>query len=91
MYPFDVMQLRPGHVFNMEAGKQVLRNMNSLGLFSNIELNPRPDEKNDGGIIVEIKLREMDQKSAEVSTEWSFVPGHNGWPTLVISFTDITD
>ncbi|XP_074592013.1 protein TOC75-3, chloroplastic-like [Curcuma longa] len=75
-------QLRPGHVFNMEAGKQVLRNMNSLGLFSNIELNPRPDEKNDGGIIVEIKLREMDQKSAEVSTEWSFVPGHNGWPTL---------
>ncbi|KAJ8478850.1 hypothetical protein OPV22_022577 [Ensete ventricosum] len=75
-------QLRPGHVFNIEAGKQALRNINSLALFSNIEVNPRPDEKNEGGIIVEIKLREMDQKSAEVSTEWSIVPGRDGRPTL---------
>ncbi|URE42214.1 Surface antigen [Musa troglodytarum] len=75
-------QLRPGHVFNIEAGKQALRNINSLALFSNIEVNPRPDEKKEGGIIVEIKLREMDQKSAEVSTEWSIVPGRDGRPTL---------
>ncbi|XP_057548455.1 protein TOC75-3, chloroplastic-like [Amaranthus tricolor] len=75
-------QLRVGHVFNIEAGKQALRNINSLGLFSNIEVNPRPDEKNEGGIIVEIKLKELDQKSAEVSTEWSIVPGRQGRPTL---------
>lgn len=81
---FDLVQLRPGHVFNIEAGKQALRNINSLALFSNIEVNPRPDEKNEGGIIVEIKLREMDQKTAEVSTEWSIVPGRDGRPTLVI-------
>lgn len=77
------MQLRQGHVFNIEAGKQALRNINSLALFSNIEVNPKPDEKNDGGIIVEIKLKELDQKSAEVSTEWSIVPGRQGRPTLV--------
>ncbi|XP_047340490.1 protein TOC75-3, chloroplastic [Impatiens glandulifera] len=75
-------QLRPGNVFNIEAGKLALRNINSLGLFSNIEVNPRPDEKNEGGIIVEIKLKELDQKSAEVSTEWSIVPGRGGRPTL---------
>ncbi|XP_008803105.2 protein TOC75-3, chloroplastic-like [Phoenix dactylifera] len=75
-------QLRPGHVFNIEAGKQALRNINSLALFSNIEVNPRPDEKNDGGIIVEIKLKELEQQSAEVSTEWSIVPGQQGRPTL---------
>lgn len=57
--------------------------MNSLALFSNIEVNPRPDEKNEGGIIVEIKLKELEQKSAEVSTEWSIVPGRGGHPTLV--------
>ncbi|KAK6935809.1 Bacterial surface antigen (D15) [Dillenia turbinata] len=74
--------LRQGHVFNIEAGKQALRNINSLALFSNIEVNPRPDEKNEGGIIVEIKLKELEQKSAEVSTEWSIVPGRNGRPTL---------
>ncbi|CAK9187872.1 unnamed protein product [Ilex paraguariensis] len=75
-------QLRPGNVFNIEAGKQALRNINSLALFSNIEVNPRPDEKNEGGIIVEIKLKELEQKSAEVSTEWSIVPGRGGRPTL---------
>lgn len=76
-------QLRPGKVFNIEAGKQALRNINSLALFSNIEVNPRPDEKNEGGIIVEIKLKELEQKTAEVSTEWSIVPGRGGYPTLV--------
>uniref|UniRef100_A0A2P2JB44 Protein TOC75-3ic-like n=1 Tax=Rhizophora mucronata TaxID=61149 RepID=A0A2P2JB44_RHIMU len=75
-------QLRQGQVFNIEAGKQALRNINSLALFSNIEVNPRPDEKNEGGIIVEIKLKELDPKSAEVSTEWSIVPGRGGRPTL---------
>ncbi|XP_030537608.2 protein TOC75-3, chloroplastic [Rhodamnia argentea] len=75
-------QLRQSHVFNIEAGKQALRNINSLALFSNIEVNPRPDEKNEGGIIVEIKLKELEQKQAEVSTEWSIVPGRGGRPTL---------
>ncbi|XP_073303084.1 protein TOC75-3, chloroplastic-like [Primulina huaijiensis] len=75
-------KLRQGEVFNIEAGKQALRNINSLALFSNIEVNPRPDEKNEGGIIVEIKLKELEQKSAEVSTEWSIVPGRGGRPTL---------
>lgn len=79
----NLLQLRPGHVFNIEAGKQALRNINALALFSNIEVNPRPDEKNEGGIIVEIKLKELEQKSAEVSTEWSIVPGRQGRPTLV--------
>lgn len=76
-------QLQRGNVFNIEAGKQALRNINALGLFSNIEVNPRPDEKNEGGIIVEIKLKELDQKTAEVATEWSIVPGRGGRPTLV--------
>ena len=62
-----------------------MRNLNSLGLFSNIEVNPRPDEKLEGGIIVEIRLKEVDHKSAEVSTEWSIVPGRQGRPTLVMS------
>lgn len=81
------LQLQEGHVFNIEAGKQALRNINSLALFSNIEVNPRPDENNEGGIIVEIKLKELEQKSAEVSTEWSIVPGRGGRPTLVYKLT----
>ncbi|KAI3939582.1 hypothetical protein MKX01_038537, partial [Papaver californicum] len=56
--------------------------LNSLALFSNIEVNPRPDENNDGGIVVEIKLKKLEQQNAEVSTEWSIVPGRQGRPTL---------
>jgi outer membrane protein assembly factor BamA len=77
------MQLQSGYIFNIEAGKRALRNVNSLGLFANIEVNPRPDEENDGGIVVEIKLKELEQKTAEVSTEWSIAPGGSGWPSLV--------
>lgn len=80
-----MLQLGKGHVFNIEAGKQALRNINSLALFSNIEVNPRLDEKTEGGIVVEIKLKELEQKSAEVSTEWGLVPGENGWATVVFS------
>ncbi|KAM5584578.1 protein TOC75-3, chloroplastic [Rosa sericea] len=75
-------QLRPGNAFNIEAGKQALRNLTSLGLFSNIEVNPVPDEKNEGGIVVEINLKEQEHKTAEVSTEWNIVRGHGGYPTL---------
>ncbi|CAN0854350.1 Protein TOC75-3, chloroplastic [Linum grandiflorum] len=75
-------KLRPGNVFNIEDGKTGLRNLNALSLFSNIEVNPKPDEKKEGGIIVEINLKELEPKSAEVSTEWSIVPGRGGRPTL---------
>ncbi|KAL1208477.1 Protein TOC75-3 [Cardamine amara subsp. amara] len=75
-------QLRPGYVVNMEVANQAVRNIHSLGLFSNIEIVPVPDEKNEGGWIVEVKLTEKDQKYAEVSTEWSIVPGPGGTPSL---------
>ncbi|KAL9688022.1 hypothetical protein QQ045_032434 [Rhodiola kirilowii] len=76
-------QLRQGHVFNIKASQQALRNIFSLDLFSNIEVIPRRDEKNEGGVIVEIKLKESEQKTADFSTEWSIVPGREGRrPTL---------
>ncbi|CAH8306321.1 unnamed protein product [Eruca vesicaria subsp. sativa] len=75
-------QLRPGHVHNMNAANQALNNINSLKVFSSVEINPRADEKNEGGVVVEINLREADQKSAEVTTEWSIVPGPGGAPSL---------
>ncbi|KAI3872350.1 hypothetical protein MKX03_019617 [Papaver bracteatum] len=75
-------QLRQGHMFHIEVGKVALRNIHSLALFSNIEVNPRPDEKNEWGFIVEIKINELEQYNAEVSTGWSIIPEHQGRPTL---------
>jgi len=61
-----------------------VRNLSSLKLFSSIGVTPRPDEKKEGGIIVEINLIESDSKSVAVSSEWD-VPGHHGCPKLVMS------
>ncbi|WZZ38357.1 hypothetical protein YC2023_034616 [Brassica napus] len=68
-------RLRQGYVFNIEAGKQALTNIKPLRLFSNIEVNPRPDEKNEGAIVVEIILKEFEHKSVDVSTVWNIVHG----------------
>lgn len=70
----------------MKAANQAVKNIFSLNLFTNVEIIPRADEKNEGGVIVEINLREADQKSAEVNTEWNIVPGPGGAPSLVCNY-----
>lgn len=67
----------------MKVANEAVRNIHSLGLFSNIEIMPVPDEKKEGGVIVEVKLQEADQKSVDVSADWSIVPGPGGYPSLV--------
>lgn len=47
-------------------------------------MNPRPDGTKEGGVLVEIKIKEQDPKSADVETVWNFVPGDQGRPTLVM-------
>lgn len=76
-------ELSRGHVYNINAGRKALSSLNSLGLIANIEVVPRPDEEMEGGIVVEVKLREMDPKQVDVSMEWSVAPGDTGKPTLV--------
>ncbi|CAA2992284.1 TOC75-3, chloroplastic-like [Olea europaea subsp. europaea] len=74
-------QLGKGRVFQIEASREALNNLNSLNLFSNIELNPSMDERN-GAITAEIKLHEAQCQSVEVNTEWNIVPQRNGRPML---------
>lgn len=76
-------QIKAGNIFNMEASRKVLSNMNSLQLFQNMEVNPRMDEALEQGVVIEVKLREMEPQQNEVSFEWSIAPGDTGKPTLV--------
>ncbi|KAM0877892.1 hypothetical protein ACQ4PT_035188 [Festuca glaucescens] len=43
--------LRPGHIFNIGAGKQALKNLNALALFSNIEESIQPG----GSVLFELR------------------------------------
>ncbi|KAL9858766.1 putative bacterial surface antigen (D15), surface antigen D15 [Arabidopsis thaliana] len=74
-----------GHVLNMKVVHEAVRNIHSLGLFSNIEIMPIPDEKREGGVIAEVKLQEADQKSVEGSADRSIVPDPGGYPSLASS------
>nr|CAB3489618.1 unnamed protein product [Digitaria exilis] len=75
-------QLRPGHIYNTGAVKQAKPDLDSLRLFTNVELNPRPDETKQGGVVVEIKLWEDEPMSAGVNPDWTIVPGDQGQLTL---------
>jgi hypothetical protein len=83
------VQLKAGQIFNIEANKKALRNVNVLALSLNIEVNPHPNDENNAGIVVKVKLKALEQKTAEVSTEWSIMYGNNRRPTLVMSFIRI--
>ncbi|KAL2328777.1 hypothetical protein Fmac_022204 [Flemingia macrophylla] len=75
------MRFLPGYGYNSEVGKQVLRNLYLLGLFSNVELKPLADDVG-GGVVVDVNLTENDRKIVDVSTEWNIVPERGGFPTL---------
>jgi len=77
-----LLQLSPGHIYNIGAAEQAVKHIKSLGLFSSADLIPRPDETKDGGVVVEFQLRELEPRSAGVNTDWSIVPGDQGRPTL---------
>eukprot|EP00271_Cylindrocystis_brebissonii_P021716 TRINITY_DN7927_c0_g1_i1.p1 TRINITY_DN7927_c0_g1~~TRINITY_DN7927_c0_g1_i1.p1 ORF type:complete len:728 (+),score=198.11 TRINITY_DN7927_c0_g1_i1:101-2284(+) len=75
-------ELQPGMVFNMDAGRKALQKLTALDLFANMEVNPQLDETVDTGVVVQVKLKELDPKNAEVNMEWSIAPGDTGKPTL---------
>ncbi|KFK27459.1 hypothetical protein AALP_AA8G385800 [Arabis alpina] len=58
----------------MEAMKKI----QSLPLFSNIKVNPHLDDRNEGCIT----LKEEDQKSAQVTTEWTLFPEQERSPSM---------
>lgn len=61
-FSFFALQLSQGKVFNAEEAKQAMDNVNSLALFSEIEVKPSPDDNNAGGVVVEIILKELEQQ-----------------------------
>lgn len=60
----DVLQLSQGKVFNRKEANQAVADVKSLGLFSEVVVEPSPDEKNEGGVLIEIKLKEMELQPA---------------------------
>ncbi|KAL6868334.1 hypothetical protein ACP4OV_015179 [Aristida adscensionis] len=75
-----IERLRPGQIYNTGAEKQALKCISSLGLFSDIQVNPRADEMKEGGVVVQIKLKELEPMSADLTTEWSTAPGRQRRP-----------
>jgi hypothetical protein len=55
--------------------KQAKRLIDSLGLFIDSELIHHPDEMKEGGVVLQIKLKELKPRFEGVNTQWSIVPG----------------
>lgn len=72
-----------GKLYNVEDAKTALRDIFLLQLFDNVQVVPRPDERDPSKIQVDILLRERPIKTAETELEWSIAPGENGRPDIV--------
>lgn len=74
---------RVGSLYNVEDAKTALRDIFLLQLFDNVQVVPKPDERDPSKIQVDILLRERPTKTAETELEWSIAPGEDGRPDLV--------
>jgi|TARA_Y100001954_G_scaffold238182_1_gene304611 IAP75 family protein translocase len=72
-----------GNLYNVEDAKTALRDIFLLQLFDNVQVVPKPDERDPSKIQVDILLRERPTKTAESELEWSIAPDENGRPDLV--------
>ena len=72
-----------GKLYNVEDAKTALRDIFLLQLFDNVQVVPRPDEKDPTKVQVDIMLRERPVRTAETELEWSIAPGEQGRPDLV--------
>ena len=69
-----------GKLYNVEDAKTALRDIFLLQLFDNVQVVPRPDERDQSKVQVDIMLRERPVKTAESELEWSIAPGEGGAP-----------
>ena len=72
-----------GQLYNVEDAKTALRDIFLLQLFDNVQVVPRPDDRDQSKVQVDIMLRERPVKTAESELEWSIAPGEGGKPDLV--------
>jgi IAP75 family protein translocase len=72
-----------GQLYNVEDAKTALRDIFLLQLFDNVQVVPRPDDRDQSKVQVDIMLRERPVKTAESELEWSVAPGEGGKPDLV--------
>ncbi|GBG61930.1 hypothetical protein CBR_g26093 [Chara braunii] len=74
--------MQRGEMYNIEDGRKALRDVFMLQLFENVQVVPKPDESEEGSVVVDIVVKERQMKTAEVETEWSIAPGESGRPAL---------
>ena len=67
-----------GKLYNVEDAKTALRDIFLLQLFDNVQVVPRPDEKDPTKVQVDIMLRERPVRTAETELEWSIALGEQG-------------
>ena len=58
-----------GQLYNVEDAKTALRDIFLLQLFDNVQVVPRPDDRDQSKVQVDIMLRERPAKTADRPTE----------------------
>ena len=78
--------MQPGQLYNAEDGRKALRDVFALGLFDNVQIFPRPNQKDESKVCTASTLRPSDQPCDGVAPAillWSSYPFlHDAMPEL---------
>ncbi|DBA96635.1 hypothetical protein WJX77_012422 [Trebouxia sp. C0004] len=82
--PVEVVQrelpFHEGNLYNTDDGRKALRDIFALNLFENVQVMPKPNQRDDTKVDVDVMVKERPMKTADVDLAWGLAPNSNGIP-----------
>ncbi|KAL0049777.1 hypothetical protein WJX82_009734 [Trebouxia sp. C0006] len=82
--PVEVVErelpIHAGQLYNTDDGRKALRDIFALNLFENVQVMPKPNQRDDTKVDVDVMVKERPMKTADVDLAWGLAPNSNGIP-----------
>eukprot|EP01024_Parvocaulis_polyphysoides_P006314 TRINITY_DN1166_c1_g1_i2.p1 TRINITY_DN1166_c1_g1~~TRINITY_DN1166_c1_g1_i2.p1 ORF type:complete len:573 (-),score=95.89 TRINITY_DN1166_c1_g1_i2:1206-2924(-) len=88
-YPDNIIQrelpFQRGLPYNVEDGRRALRDIFSLGLFDNVQVQPKQNPRDESRVDVDVMVKERSALTYDVDVEWGIAPSGGPIPLMVAS------
>lgn len=74
------LPFQEGQLYNTDDGRKALRDIFALNLFENVQVMPKPNQRDDSKVDVDVMVKERPMKTADVDLAWGLAPNSNGIP-----------
>eukprot|EP01025_Chloroclados_australasicus_P034661 TRINITY_DN3540_c0_g2_i1.p1 TRINITY_DN3540_c0_g2~~TRINITY_DN3540_c0_g2_i1.p1 ORF type:complete len:699 (-),score=90.17 TRINITY_DN3540_c0_g2_i1:73-2169(-) len=88
-YPDHIIQrelpFQRGLPYNVEDGRRALRDIFSLGLFDNVQVQPKQNPRDESRVDVDVMVKERSALTYDVDVEWGIAPSGGPVPLMLAS------